>query len=311
MTQTAAESDRDTLVTVDVVIATHNRPELLRKAVDAVVGQTYPGHVTCVVVFDQAEPDASLALEQPARTVIVVPNSRTVGLAGARNTGVAAGRSQMIGFCDDDDEWLETKLEKQIDLIQRSGADTCVTGITIQYDDRSVSRVPTPERVRTAELIRNRSMEAHPSSVLVTRSGMERIGPVDEAIPGSFGEDYDWILRAAKDGPVAVVEEPLVNVRWGGSLFSKKWGVIVEALDYLVAKHPEFRTDRRALGRILGQKSFALAASGERWPAVKVAVACLRSSPKELRAYLAIAVALGLTTPNRVMHEANKRGKGI
>jgi glycosyltransferase involved in cell wall biosynthesis len=37
---------------VDVVIATHNRPELLRVALDAVLGQTYAGEVRVTLVFD-------------------------------------------------------------------------------------------------------------------------------------------------------------------------------------------------------------------------------------------------------------------
>src|SRR5688500_10208360 len=42
---------------VGVVIPTRNRPELLRKALDAVRAQDYPGPLRVIVVFDQAEPD--------------------------------------------------------------------------------------------------------------------------------------------------------------------------------------------------------------------------------------------------------------
>ena len=41
---------------------------------------------------------------------------------------------------------------------------------------------------------------------------LDGIGPVDEAIPGSYGEDYEWVLRAARRGPVVTVQEPLVRV---------------------------------------------------------------------------------------------------
>ena len=68
-------------------------------------------------------------------------------------------------------------------------------------------------------------------TILVTREAIQGpIGLVDEHIPGSYAEDYDWILRAALAGPIAVVEEPLVRVRWGQSLFSSRWQTIIEAL---------------------------------------------------------------------------------
>ena len=57
------------------------------RAVDAVLAQRYEGPVEVVVVFDGAAPDLTLIHHGPDRRVRVVVNSRTPGLAGARNTG--------------------------------------------------------------------------------------------------------------------------------------------------------------------------------------------------------------------------------
>jgi hypothetical protein len=205
-----------------------------------------------------------------------------------------------------------TTIDKQIQLMQRSPALTCVTGIIVGYEDRQVTRVPTPEKVRLEALVRNRTMEAHPSTVLVRRTALlNEIGLVDEAIPGSYGEDFDWILRAAQSGSIAVVEEPLVKVRWGQSLFSQKWQTIVDAIDYTIAKHPALSADRRGLGRLLGRRSFALASLGQRKLALRSAARTLKSRPAERRAYLAVAVALGLVSSDRLMRYAHRRGHGI
>src|SRR5690606_10467726 len=88
---------------VSVIIATHQRPELLRRAVDAVLEQRYDGPIECVVVFDQTPVDDSLVRDDVERTVAVVPNTRTPGLAGARNSGILAATGELIAFCDDDD----------------------------------------------------------------------------------------------------------------------------------------------------------------------------------------------------------------
>jgi glycosyltransferase involved in cell wall biosynthesis len=298
---------------VSVIIATHDRPQLLAKAIEAVRAQDYAGQVQCVVVFDQAEPDAAIARTDTERPVVVVANDRTPGLAGARNAGAAASSGELLAFCDDDDEWLAAKLRLQAGRLAETGADVAVSGIHVSYGDKTITRVPRPEDVTHAELLRRRVMEAHPSTVVVRRTAFfGKIGLVDEEIPGSYAEDYDWMLRAAAAGPIAVVAEPLVTVLWGRtSHFNRKWRTISDALQYLLRKHPAFADDPRGLARVQGQIAFAHAALGERSAARTWAVRTLRSSWRERRAYLALLVSLRVLTADRVLRLAHATGRGI
>lgn len=299
---------------VDVVIATHNRPEQLRVALAAVLEQSYQGPIVCHVVFDQSTPDLDLICRQGNREVRVHANTeRTPGLAGARNTGIVAGDLPFVAFCDDDDVWAPEKLECQIhELRQAPEAVACVSGIVVKYVDRDVVRVPKRGSMTLESLVRNRIMEAHPSTVMVRRSALvDDIGLVDERLPGSYAEDYDWIIRAARVGSFAVAHEPLVSVHWGQSQFSQRWDVIYEALDYLVEKHPEFREDNRALARIRGQQAFARAAVGRRRDSWHRSRECLRLNPRERRAYIALLVSTGVVSARKVMDVAHKRGHGI
>jgi glycosyltransferase involved in cell wall biosynthesis len=297
------------LPSVSVVIATHHRPELLRKALDAVLAQTYAGPVECVVVFDQAPVDESFA----GPDVKLVPNARTAGLAGARNTGIDVAQGDLIAFCDDDDEWFPSKLSSQVARLESSGADVVVSGIEVHYKDQVVPRVPTEADLTVTELARRRVMEAHPSTVVVRRTALlERIGLVDEEIPGSHGEDYDWILRAAQAGPIAVVAEPLVKVRWGGqSYFQKRWRVIIDSTDYVLRKHAVLSADPRGYARLVGQKAFAYAALGESREALRLAWKAFRLNWMEQRVYVACVVALRLVTADRALRLAHARGRGI
>lgn len=297
---------------VSVVIATRgNRPEMLADALRAVVDQTYAGPIETIVVFDQTDPDQSLVSADEHRSVRVVGNTdRSPGLAGARNTGILAATGDLVAFCDDDDVWRPAKIERQVDTL--GDALTSVTGVTIAYGDTQTDRIPRQATFTLENLVRERLMEAHPSSVLMRRGALvDRIGLVDEHIPGSFAEDYDFILRAAKAGPVAVVEEPLVIVRWGQSMFSRDWATIIDALDYLVAKHPEFEADRRALARIQGQRAFANAGLKKRRAALEDAWRAFRASPTEKRVYVTLPVTAGLISAERVLDIAHSRGRGI
>src|SRR5687768_5277454 len=80
---------------VGVVLPTHDRPELLRRALESVLAQDYAGDLRAVVVFDRAEPDPSLASDR----VTVIANTRDPGLAGARNSGILALDTDLVAFC--------------------------------------------------------------------------------------------------------------------------------------------------------------------------------------------------------------------
>lgn len=303
-----------TAPSVSVIIATRDRPELLRRAIDSILAQDYAGPVEVVVVFDQTEPDNTLAWAEGNRSVRVTTNQHTPGLAGARNTGAEATTGELLAFCDDDDTWLPEKLTVQAAALEEAGADVAVAGIYVHYGERVTIRVPTAEEMTVAELARSRVMSAHPSSVLVRRAAFfDRIGPVDEKIPGSHGEDWDWILRAAESSSIAVVPRPLVRVLWhpGGSFFSRRWLTIIDAHDYLIDKHPVLRSDPRGLARLYGQKAFAYAAAGQPGDARHWAKETLRLSWRERRAYLALLVAAHIIPAKTVMRLANAAGRGI
>lgn len=293
---------------VSVIVATRDRPRLLARAIEAVRAQDYPGPVECVVVFDRSTPDPGLG-----DSVVVTVNGRTPGLAGARNTGAFAASGELLAFCDDDDRWLPHKLSRQVQRLRETGADVAVSGIHVEHGEHTITRVPRQEDLTLAELLRRRVMEAHPSTVVVRREAFfDRIGLVDEEIPGSYGEDYDWILRAAAAVPIAVVPEPLVTVLWGRtSHFNRDWRTIADALRYLLNKHPAFADDSSGLARVHGQLAFAHAALGERRDARSWAASALRLSWRERRAYLALLVTARLLTADRVLRLAHATGRGI
>ncbi len=296
---------------VAVVVATRDRPELLRRAVGAILGQAYPGDIECLVVFDQSAPREIPAEPAGGRRLRVLANTRTHGLAGARNTGMIASDAPFIAFCDDDDAWSPGKVRRQIELAQASGADFVASGVRIHHGDRVVVRVPPPS-VALGRLVRERVGALHPSTFLFRRSLLDDVGLIDEAIPGSYGEDYDWLLRSARRAPVLAVPEPLADVYWHEqSFFAERWATVAEALQYLLAKHPELMADSVGRARIQGQIAFAQAAQAQRSNAIRTGWHAIRGNPRERRAYLALAVAAGAVSAPAIVRLANARGRGI
>ena len=175
---------------------------------------------------------------------MLIKNQRTPGLAGARNSGILAATGELVAFCDDDDEWLPEKLARQVARLQATpSAAASTTGILVRYKDRTTTRLAPTVLVTHRQLLRSRLTELHPSTVLARRRQLlDDIGLVDEEIPGSYAEDYEWLLRASRLGPVLAVAEPLAVIHWHqSSFFADRWRTIISALTYLVDKHQDLQ----------------------------------------------------------------------
>ena len=87
--------------TVSVVIAAFSseRWDYLREAVASVAAQTRPALETIVVI--DHNPDL-LARARRELAAVVLPNAGARGASGARNTGVARSRGEVVAFLDDD-----------------------------------------------------------------------------------------------------------------------------------------------------------------------------------------------------------------
>jgi glycosyltransferase involved in cell wall biosynthesis len=278
------------------VIPTHDRPELLRAAVEAVLAQDYPGRLRVVVVYDQAEPDL-----EPDGSVTVLVNERTPGLAGARNTGIGVLKEDLIAFCDDDDLWRPGKLRAQVEaLAERPDAEFASCAIAVQSGGSVHPRQAGRSEVGHADLLRSRMVMVHSSTYLIRRAALENgIGLVDETIPGSQNEDWDLALRATRRHPIVYVDEPLVTVRWNDSLH------------WMLAHHPDLAKDRAGAARVYGQLSFAYACLRQRGAACRWAWRAVRSSALEPRVPFALAVAAGMVRGDTVLRHLNARGHGI
>lgn len=300
---------------VSVVVPTRGRPELLRIAVVSIIAQRYAGQINCVVVHDQESPDAGLeALSQAGRQVTVMVNDGPPGLAASRNAGLKRVQSEYVASCDDDDSWLPDKVRLQVQRLQQN-PHVHVTGAGIRLlmpDNRVVEWLGSSDLVTQHDLLRSRRKELHSSTLLMRRSVFASVGGYDESLPKSYAEDYEWLLRAATLGPIAVVRQPLANIKKDGqSWFRERAEVVAEALEYLLEKHHELTSSRRGHARILGQIAFAKASLGDRRLALRWVGRSLRRWPLAPQAGLALVQIVGGRDPRSLLRWARVVGRGL
>jgi glycosyltransferase involved in cell wall biosynthesis len=312
VTAERAETPTDAWPSVTAVIPTRDRPEMLRRAVLSVLGQRYEGDVECLVIFDRQEPARPEVVVPSNRVLNIGRNVRTPGLAGTRNSGALTATGEYLAFLDDDDEWHPDKLRRQVEAMRREPRASMATcGIVLASGGKTHTRVPRRTSVTLDDLTTSRRAEVHSSTLVMRRDRfVDEIGLIDEDIPGSYGEDYDVLLRAAKIAPLVAVTEPLVTVNWTVSYFNDRWQTMVEAIHYHLEKHPELKTPRN-LSRMYGRLAFAHAASGDVQQARSWARRSIGLNWKQPRGYLSYLVTWGLLRPAWVVKAAHAVGRGV
>ncbi|MDP8958475.1 MAG: glycosyltransferase family 2 protein, partial [Actinomycetota bacterium] len=94
-----------------IVITTHDRPELARRAVRSALAQTVRD-VEVIVVDDGSQEPFHLSERDDRARVLFT--GEAAGVCAARNIGLQAARGRWITFLDDDDELLPNMLEESL-----------------------------------------------------------------------------------------------------------------------------------------------------------------------------------------------------
>jgi FkbM family methyltransferase len=226
---------------VSVILPTRNRRQMLQRAIDSVLQQTF-GDFELIVVDDASTDDTKALLDS-----IADPRLRQVhldhhaGPARARNAGIRAARAPLLAFQDSDDEWLPRKLEQQVALMRASPADVgLVSGafLLVEPERQREVRSPALERGTDYGLDIIQGVPLVTPLWLVRRSAIEAAGLFDESLASS--EDYELAFRLSRVCRFrAVPERVLVKTGHAGSLTTDN-RLLLRGLELVYARYREF-----------------------------------------------------------------------
>jgi glycosyltransferase involved in cell wall biosynthesis len=199
---------------VSVIIPTYNRVNLLNRAINSVLTQTF-SDFELIVVDDSSEDNTKTFVETLKDLRIrYICHDKNRGAAAARNTGIRMSKGEYIAFLDSDDEWLPEKLEKQISKFEESDYKVGVVYSGLSVFSRG-ALVQQDIPVKSGNIYRAQLLQDYvfpTSTIMVRKKCLLQIGGFDETLPAR--QDYDLSLRLSKLCEFEFIPEPLVKVYW-------------------------------------------------------------------------------------------------
>ena len=236
---------------VSVVIPTRNRPELVARAVESALAQTYKS-IEVIVVIDGRDAATEIAMySMDAERVSVISLPTSLGGSHARNIGVEHARGEWIAFLDDDDTWASEKIEEQIAATDvETNFVSCKAHISgLAHSAILPSRFPRDGEAIGDYLFCRHTL--HQKTFLQTSTFLIRRSLL-QATPFSAGlkkhQDWDWLLRVSADGKLKPVflERAMVTYHAATSGSVGKGGDWLTSYRWALDHHNHGRLSRRA-----------------------------------------------------------------
>ena len=191
---------------VSCIITTYNRPNLVGRAIESVLNQSYK-NIEIILVDDHPSESYEAVIEKYKNEprLIYSRNSKNLRLSASRNAGIKLAKGEFVAFLDDDDTWLPSKLQKQVGFLDENPEYVACTSTHIESVSKKTSKAYKSNIYLEDSLGYNHL--GPPSKILVRK---------DIAIVTSFdtnanhAEDWDFYLRILTHGPIYVFEEPLI-----------------------------------------------------------------------------------------------------
>ncbi|MGH9944897.1 MAG: glycosyltransferase family 2 protein [Pyrinomonadaceae bacterium] len=193
---------------VSVIITTHHRPQLLPRAVESA---RLAGTDIEVVVVDDCSADETAEVCRRMTGIRYVRIERNQRVAGARNLGIMASSGEYLSFLDDDDVRLARSFDRQVVVLESQPDVGLVYGQVLVGDQNCVPAgdaypaSPCPQGDVFWQLLERNFIPC--ISAVFRRSCLDRVGLLDEAVPGV--DDWDLWIRIAELYPVAAVDWPV------------------------------------------------------------------------------------------------------
>ena len=227
---------------VSAIITTHNRLELLKRAIKSVKTQTYP-NIECIVVSDNSSDGTDEYCSSLEDVIFIsIPAKESRGGNYARNLGIKKSQGEYVAFLDDDDYWIKDKIEKQINIAENNHCGLVYCGLTFEdvLDETTHYTTYLPKACYSGDVskIILTTIFTTTSEILVKKSLLEQVGYFDENL--KFWQEYELSIRLSQITPFLYVDEALTVYRRDyrdKNRLTNKYSGWKDSVNYIHMKH--------------------------------------------------------------------------
>lgn len=205
-----------------VIIPVYNAEKTVERALDSVLGQSYPALE--IIVVDDASKDGTPAIlqEKYAGKVQFIQKLTNSGSSATRNVGMDAAKGNFIAFLDADDVWHQDKLMLVKTILE---ATPDVSLFYHPFTQENILDKALPEDITLYKLP---FVKMLPGNVIATSCAIIRNDPQFRFEPSMrYTEDYDLWLRTAYRRKVYFINIPLTQIfrpfLTKGGISENKW----------------------------------------------------------------------------------------
>ena len=200
---------------VSVITPTYKRPEKLPRAIDSVLNQTYPN--VEIIVVDDNNPDTEgrklteeiMAEYEDNPRVKYIKHEKNKNGSAARNTGARNSSAKYLAFLDDDDEFLPTKIEAQVNALE-SRSDEWALCYTKYFNKKPNCKPVVSTECREGNLYKEALMQkiciAGGSNLFVRKTAFDEVGGFNELFLRN--QDHEFLVKLLRRYKIAFVDVP-------------------------------------------------------------------------------------------------------
>ena len=267
---------------------------MVLRALDSILAQSYRDF-EIIVVDDSpanfsAREDVHAAVETRQRenaeiNIRYIAHEQNMGACVARNTGLEAARGEYIAYLDDDDEWLPEKIEKQMEVMQKTGAGLVYCGNMVQNDQTGLRTVTKKQyfRGKVFERLLFSNFIESTSYPLIRKECLKEVGGFDPLMQAA--QDYDVWLKLAEKYEIDYVDEPLVLYHeHEGERITTNPQKKISGLERINKKYASYLEEDRKLWWIRNLSiAYYYAMAHDRKKALKLWQKCVKKYPERIK----------------------------
>ena len=243
---------------VSVIIPSYNREKTIKKAIESVLNQTYRD-LEVIVVDDGSTDHTSQVIGEIKDERLRYIYQENAGACVARNRGIHLASGEIIAFHDSDDLWRADKLEKEMNALQKSGADVVFCKLVRHNSDGSTTDMPSDGKEGFLNPIKN--LFGIGTQTLLAKREVFAHEQFDKEMPRF--QEFEWLYRISKTHSIYCVDEGLVDYYVGADSISSNPKKVYDACKLINEKHPELIKEYPQMGERMAY-SLLLAAAKEK-----------------------------------------------